>query len=86
MSTDQLIDQSAALFRAALEEKAPAIMEAMNDSAEGAHSFSCGVKLNRVNNRVYLKLTLRHSTKDSVELEESFEVEDKTQLKLGVVS
>lgn len=83
LTTDQLISQSTACFNSALSEKSAAIIAALNDSADGKHSFSCGIKLTRTNNRVYIAGTLRHTTKDSVDFEQSFTVDDPDQLKLG---
>jgi hypothetical protein len=85
MSTDQLIEQSTVCFREALSEKSTAIMSALADSAEGKHSFSVGVKLTKTKGRVYIAGTLRHTTKDSVDFEQSFEIDDPGQLKLGSV-
>jgi len=84
MITEQLTKQAVALVEGAMSEMGPAIGSALTESADGTHSFSGSFKLKLVNTRVYVELTMRHAKKDSVKLEESFEVENKAQLKLGV--
>ena len=82
MTTDLLIAQVTNLFTKALTEKAPAILAALQDSAEGKHGFSSSFKLNYVGSKIFVDGTLSHSTKDAVAFDGCFDVEDSNNPKL----
>ena len=81
-TTEQLTENCVALLTQALAEKATAIVSVLQDSPEGKHSFSVSFKLTFVGSRIYVAETLSHSTKDKVDLENSFEINDPSAPKL----
>ena len=82
LTTDQLIEQATACFRSALAEESESIMSGLSNSANGKYSFSCGIKLNKSETRVYMSGKLSHSTKSTSDFEGSFSIDDPDQLKL----
>lgn len=75
-TVDQLTEKMVALLRSTMAEKAAAIITVGRDSEDGKHAVSAAFKLTFTASKVYVKLTLSHSAKDSCECEDSFDLDD----------